>query len=166
MELHAEALRSFRKSLAIVKDKTPESIMASLSQQLCAFKEEFEEAGVGIDGYSGSSKEGPVWMFHFIKVWSIPPDSASATVHVWWSDWPNGNEVRVVRLAEIYRQSQVSSFKDKVEDVLSVDSVIDNGIRRVVGAAIEEARVILEKTSNTVSNPAILPPLHIGKTAG
>lgn len=149
-----------------MKDKASQSIIASLDQQLRSVKTELEEAGLQIEGHSGGSQEGPVWMFQFRKVWSIPPDEASAIVHVWWSDWPNGSEVRVVRLADIYRQGQVSSFKDKAESVLSVSAAISSGVRSIVEAAIEEARLILEITSNKAFNPTSLPPLHYGKAGG
>ena len=131
-----------------MNEKDPKSVIAALNEQLRSLRPDFESIGLHIDGYSGGSPEGPIWQYQFRKYWSIPPDRASAAVHLSWSDWPNGGLVHLVRLADIFRQGQISSFKDKRGAVFSLSDFIMKGVREIVEDEIDKAQLILERATN------------------
>jgi len=152
--------------LDAMNPRTTPAILAELDQQLQSLKAELEAAGLRIDGHSGKSKEGPIWQFHFRKTWPVPPDEASVAILIWWAEWPEPEQVHITRLADIYRQGQLSHFKDKAERSVSVESFIAEGVWPIVEAGIEEGRLLVEEASNKAFNPTSLPPLRGVRSAG
>lgn len=149
-----------------MKPRTTPATLAELDEQLQSLRAEFEAAGLSVEGHSGKSKEGPIWQFHFRKTWLVPPDEASAAVLIWWAEWPEPKQVRITRLADIYRQGQLSHYKEAAERSVSLEGFISEGVWPIVEAGIEEGRLLVEEASNKAFNPTSLPPLRGVRPAG